>query len=86
MASLDEAMGALSQVVKINPENLNGLTNLAIAQAQAEDYEGCRGQLSQGYRAEPRRFQAPLQFGQPLLATEKNTLRQSGPMNRQSSS
>ena len=70
---LAEAIGALSQVVKINPENLNGLTNLAIAQAQAEDYEGAEANYRKVIELNPDDFRPHFNLGNLYWQQEKYT-------------
>ena len=70
---LNEAIRALSQVVKINPANLNGLTNLAIAQTQAEDYEGAEANYRKVIELNPDDFRPHFNLGNLYWQQEKYT-------------
>ncbi len=73
---LDEAIRALSQAVKINPTNLNGLTNLAIAQAQAEDYESAEANYRKVIELNPDDFRPYFNLGNLYWQQEKYTAAQ----------
>ena len=83
---LDGAIGALSQAVKINPANLNALTNLAIAQTQAEDYEGAEANYRKVIEQNPDDFKPRTSTWATSTGSKKNTPRLSGPMSRPYSS
>lgn len=68
---LDEAIRALSQVVKIDPTHVSGRTNLAIAQAQAEDYEGAEANYRRVIELTPDDFTPHFNLGNLYWQQEK---------------